>query len=486
MTKSADFQDFEAILERVIVALKRTPDEWREHINKHRLDAFHTIPDPRNGYTLMVGAEVTERFRAIARRHLNSQPNKKARTDLESFVKNLAAKFSEFFLQPEQSRPLDEANVARWIASAYKATVKEHEEGTHYIPCALIFSQTVKQFVVGPVTFYHTSEFFRLFGEEIEGLRLDIAARHRQNVEGWIAKGYPSENAATPEQSLQFGNHLTDGLLKFYKQFNWFAVVKVPASDAEVSYSRALFATRGALNIIKLLLGAGYTDRLRTADDPGSFGSAATLFRDSSGKLNVSLSSKPIDNTVGDNWLEYISGPYFDLAARSLALCSAFEAAPPLCARFMDSLHWFGEAVTERARAARIVKFVTAIERICGTGIEKDPASGNERGVTDIVTTRAAILHSVFAQIPFEESRKKITQIYDCRSNLVHGSVSPFDEKVAAQVRDTYEVTRTILFAALNYYDRLGLETPTFNEKGLKAAFQRLEQWNAAGRPDKV
>jgi hypothetical protein len=486
MTKSADFQDFEDIFERVIVSIKRTPDEWRDHINKHRLDTFHTIPDPRNGGTLMVGAEVTERFHAIARRHLNSQPGKKARTDLPSFVTHLTAKFSEFFLQPEQSRPRDEANVARWIASAYKATAKEHEEGTHYIPCALIFSQTVKEFVVGPVTFYHTSEFFRLFGEEIEGLRLGIAARHRQNVEGWIAQGYSAENAATPEQSIQYGNYLTDGLLKFYKRFNWFAVVQVPASDAEVSYDRALIATRGALNIIKLLLGAGYTDRLRTADDPGEKGAAATLFRDSSGELNVSLSYSPVDNTAGDNWLEYISGPYFDQATRSLTLCSAFEVAPPLCARFIDALHWFGEAVTERSRAARIVKFVTAIERICGTGIDKDPVTGEERGVTDIVTTRAAILHSVLEQIPFDESHEKINRIYGWRSDLVHGSVSPFDEKVAAQVRETYEVTRTVLLAALNYYGQIGFEKPTLNEKGLKSEFQHLEQWNAAGRPKEI
>jgi len=259
--------------------------------------------------------------------------------------------------------------------------------------------------------------------------------------------------------------------------------VSAPASNKEVSYDRALFASRGALNIIKLLLGAGYTDRLRTADDPGSSGSSATLTRDSQGEFDISISSTPLDNMVGDGWQDALSGPFFDIATRVLTLCSAFEAAPPLCERFLDALHWFGEAVVEKSRAARIVKFVTAIERICGTGIEKDE-QGIERGVTDIVTTRAAILYSVMRHVPFEQAKAQVVKIYDTRSNLVHGSVSPFDEKVAAHVRDTYDVTCAILFGALDYYARIGLEKPTLNENGLKAELQLLEKWNAAGRPE--
>lgn len=98
----------------------------------------------------------------------------------------------------------------------------------------------MKEFSVGLVKFYHTTDFFRLFGEEIEGLRERIRARHRQRVEESIAKGYPTENAATPEQSIDLGNRLTDELLKHYKRFNWFAVVSIPASGKEVSYDRAL------------------------------------------------------------------------------------------------------------------------------------------------------------------------------------------------------------------------------------------------------
>jgi hypothetical protein len=476
---SENFADFEVMVQQVIWALKLTPEEWKAHIKTHRLDIFHSIPDPRTGHSRIVGEEFTTRLRKIAKRYLDSNPERKVRTDFASFVEELRKKFSEFFLGT--NRAIDEAQMNRWLGSAYRAIAKDHDAAMHYIPCALIFSDTVKEFSVGPVKFYHTADFFRLFGEEIEGLREKIRARHRKRVEESITEGYPAENASTPEQSVDLGNRLTDELLKHYKRFNWFAMVSVPASDKEVSYDRALFATRGALNIIKLLLGAGYTDRLRTADDPGNSGSSATLTRNSHGELDISISSTPLDNVVGDGWLGALGGPFFDLATRVLTLCSAFETAPPLCERFLDALHWFGEAVTEKSRAARIVKFVTAIERICGTGIEKDE-QGIERGVTDIVTTRAAILYSVMRGVPYEQAKAQVAKIYDTRSNLVHGSLSPFDETVAAHLRDTYEVTCAILFGALDYYDRIGLEKPTLNENGLKAEFQHLEKWNTAGR----
>lgn len=69
---SANYQDFEIILERVLWALKLTPEEVMAHVRRHPMDAFHTIPNPKNGSFLIVGAEVTERFRAIAKRYLAS------------------------------------------------------------------------------------------------------------------------------------------------------------------------------------------------------------------------------------------------------------------------------------------------------------------------------------------------------------------------------------------------------------------------------
>lgn len=479
---SENLTDTEFIASKVLWFLKQTPEEFMAHIRANPRDSFHSIPNPKNGSMIIVGREAGQRFWQIAERHLASHSDRKARTHLGAFVDQLRTTFSQLFLQ--EGREINQSTVDRWISIAYRATARAHEPATHFIPCALVFTDSLHEFTVGPVTFYYESEFFRRYGPEIEKLRQTIRDRHRKRVEEAIDKGFPVENAATPEQSAQWGDHLTDGLLESFKRYRWFAVVNVPASDKKVSYDLALFATRGALNIIKLLFGSDYTHRLRTADDYGHAEKSARLSRGADGELHVSLSSTPTDHVVGDEWLKKLNtaGRFFTLPCRVLTLCSGFDPAPPLCSRYLDALSWLGDAVAERAPAAKIVKYVTAIERICGTGIEKDE-TGKERGVTDIVTNRAAIIYSTITDISFDQARKEVAKLYDCRSDVVHGSVSPFDDKIAAQVAKADEVTRMVLLGAIDFYHSVGLEEPANNEKGLRGHFQKLEKWNADGRP---
>lgn len=479
--KSENLADIEAISKRVLWSLKLTPEKMMAHIREHRMDAFHTIPNPRNGGMLIIGQEGTDRFWGIARRHLADYPAKKRRTSLSAFVEQLRTQFSELFLAEGAS--IDQDNVDRWIAVAYDATAQQHEAATHYIPCGLLFSNQVKRFSIGPVTFLHESEFFRIHGEELEKLRETIHDRHRKRVDQAIKKGLPAKNAATPAQSAMWSNHLADGLLESFRRYNWFAAVDVAPAHKDVSYDRALFATRGALNIIKVLLGSYHTGRLRTADDNGSVGKTAVLTRDAKGELGISLSNTPMDNTVGDQWLEILtSSKHFSLLAKVLTLCSTFDDPPPLCARLMDALSWFGDAVAEKSPAAKIVKFVTAIERLCGTGKEKN-TDGKDRGVTGIVITRASILYSVITERPFTKVKKEITDVYECRSKLVHGSVSPFADEVSARVVKVDRATNLVLLAAIDYYSVLGLENPALDENGLRASFLELEKWNTDGRP---
>lgn len=477
--KSENLADLETICKRVLWALKLTPEKLMAHIREHKMDAFHSIPNPKNGGMLIIGQAGTDGFWKIARRYLATHPAKKRRTSLSAFVEQLRSQFSQLFLA--EAAAIDQANVDRWIARAYDATAQQHEAATHYIPCGLLFSNTVKRFTVGPVTFLHESEFFRVYGDELARLRGTVRDRHRKRVDDAVKKGFPAKNAATPEQSAQWGDHLADGLLESFKRYNWFAVVDVSEAHKDISHNRALFATRGALNIIKVLLGSYHTSRLRTADDHGPAGKAVALTRDAKGELGISLSNTPMDNTVGEQWLEVLtSAKYFPLLAKMLTFCSSFDDPPPLCARLLDALSWFGDAVAEKSPAAKIVKFVTAIERICGTGKEKT-AENKDRGVTGIVITRASILYSVFTETPFSKAKKLITDVYECRSKLVHGSISPFADEIAAQVVKVDRATNFVLLAAVDYYNTLGLENRSLDEIGLRAAFLSLEKWNEEG-----
>ncbi|PTY04600.1 hypothetical protein DB347_17955 [Opitutaceae bacterium EW11] len=482
MTKKSDnLLDLEAICERVIWSLNLSAEQLMTYARENRAEALHTINNPKNGGIIILGQQAIDRFWSIATRHLKNHPDRRARTDLAAFVKLLRETFSDHFL--DQGREADQRNVDRWISAAYAKLAKSHTAVTHFIPCGLFLSSGIKRFQVGPVTFFHRSEFFQIHGDAIEQQRESIRAKHRKQVEEAVAKGFPAANAATPEQSIQLANRLTDGLLESFERYNWFAEISIADCHPDVSYNRALFTVRGALNILKVLLGSYYTNRLCTANDSSGVRKAATLIRDEKGELNISVSSTPVDNVIGDQWLDRLTADrYFPILSDVLLHSSKFDPGPPLCARLMDALFWFGEAVSERYPAAKIVKFVTAIECLCGTGIEKS-LDGTERGVTEIVTSRAAILYSVFSNEPMEAAKKEVARIYTCRSNLVHGSVSPHDEKVAAELARTDTVTNLIILAAVEYYRGLGLKDTSFNEKGLRAAFNRLEAWNKEGRP---
>lgn len=467
MTRSANYQDVEAIMHRVVWALNLSIDEWRTYINAHPVDALHTIPHPKNNGPLIIGQVGTERLWAIADRYLKANPERKARANRAALVEKLRRSFTPVFLQ--ERRRVDDGGIGNWIAEAYRAAEADHLELTHFIPCALFFGEKVKQFSIGPVTFVHVSEFFSSHELEFEKLRSKFAARHRAQVKKAVENGFPEKNAATPEQSEAWGHHLANGVLDSFRSYTWFAKISVPSCESETSYDRALFTTRGALNFIKVLLGSRYTYRLRTAEDPSFPAKSARLSQDIDGEFRVFLSDNPLDNTVGDEWAEVLTqgtGGFYAVAGRILSQTLGFSRPPHLCARFMDALYWYGDAIAERSPPAKILKFVNAIERICGTG--------KEAGVTELVITRAAIIYARPGQKTFAEAAAEVAAIYDCRSKLVHGSLSPFDDSVRRQVVKTHDITRFVLLGGLDRFHALGLEDCKFRERDLRRYYQAL------------
>jgi hypothetical protein len=475
--------DVEFICERLLWSLRSPPKELMDHIRRDPMEAFHTIPRPDGGF-IIIGRQATERFTSLTTRYLASRPDKKARVDPTAFQDALRNEFSLRFIKEE--KPVDQSNTDLMLNAAYEAAARKFDAFRHFIPCTLFYTADAVTFDLGPVTFVSAKEFFSQHTVAFEKLRGEIAERDQERVCAAIVKGFDPAHARTAADSAAWGNHLVNGLLESFQEYSWFASVAVPACDPKVSYERALFLVKGALNIIKLLLGARYTHRLRTAEDQGLAGKTAKLHLASNGDWSIELSGNPKDNTVGDNWLDYLrneTGHHLPLAARALELSASLDQPPPLCTRYIDALYWFGDAIAERSPAARIVKFVSAIERVTGTGEEKT-GPGRKRGVTEIVTVRAAILHSIACQFPFAESKREISAIYTHRSNLVHGSISPFDEQLRSQVVRTHEATRMLLLVALDFFVQIGLEKTDMSDKRLEQCFVALEEKHAADIAD--
>jgi len=472
--KQQNLADLRFIYEKVNWYLKQKPEDLIQYFQDHKMDSLYSIPDKRLGM-IICGREASEKFYSIAERYLSSQREGKNKTDLDEFVKKLKEEFSRRFLQEDEE--INENKVDRMLSTAYKSSSREFKQLTHYIPCAIFFSRTIDSFEIGPISFLHKTKFESIYGDEIDQLRAQIKDEHRENCAKAIANGFPEDSIATEEQSQQLAERLVGGLLSSFENWEWVAVVIISECNEKISYSKAISITKIALNILKLLFGSEFTDQIRTEKDYGEPSKSARLTKIESGKFEISLSSTAGGNVIGDKWLEILSTEasyYFDLATKTLKLSLEFNDPPALCARFIDALSWYGDAVSEQSYAAKIVKFVTSIERITGTGIEKD-AEGNERGVTDIVTNRSSILYSLATEESLADSKLKVSTIYKCRSDLVHGSLSPFDESCVSNAHKAGEISRMVLLAGLDYFFSLGAGDLLMNQKQLKEEYKKLE-----------
>jgi Apea-like HEPN len=459
---STHIEDARFILQEVDRFLRMTPEQLMAHFKDHKRDAFASIPHSKRG-VCFCGIAASDRFWAIANRFLDADSDKGARVDRSRFVEGLKAAFSACFLDPPTK--LTESLVNKMLTDACKASEGRFVVLTHYIPCAIFLTASVKRFSVGPVEFVNETEFWNSNGTEIQALRGTLAARYMKQGSTRLA-GVP---ATTREKAVEMADSRVDQITAFFKQFNWIAVVKVDKCDESVSYDYAIYLTRRALDVIKLFLGEYYTQRLRTAEDHGHARRSAKLARDSNNQFHWSLASTPNDNVVGDNWLLALTqNEQFELASKALTFV-ANRSNAPLCTRFIDALAWYGDAVSERQSGAKIVKFVTAIERIAGTG-KDDP-----RGVTQIIKSRAGLLYHIYSGEPLNVAIKTVSRVYGLRSVLVHGSCSPFDPSLKNQLPEVASVTRLVVVAALDFFVSLGIECPGIDNDALRAAYRALE-----------
>ncbi len=442
------------------------------YLKENQQDSFYSIPFQQR--MLLCGREASIRFDDIAKRHLGTQ--KKKATGVAKFSSELKKEFSRMFLESETANSeLNERSADRMITNAYRQLSRKFEPLIHYIPCSIFFSSNIEKFEIGPVVFLHKREFMRLHSDELTTLRTELVEHILSQAK---EQDLPKKQSPTKEQALMIGNRLVDGVVSSFESCKWIASVEIEACEEGESGRRALETTGAALNVIKLLLGSDHTFRLKTVYDETHASKSAKLFRNKDGKLNCSLSSTPQDNVVGDDWLSVLKesmSHYLNICSITLDALVKLETPPPLCDRFLGALAWYGDAVSERSASSKIVKYVSAIERMTGTGIEKGE-DGKARSVTDIVVSRTSVLYSIATGESLVESVEKAKYIYDRRSRLVHGSLPPSYDGRASDAEKAEQIARMTLLSGLDFFSSLGLDRSPFSTKKLKAHFRKLEE----------
>jgi len=189
------------------------------------------------------------------------------------------------------------------------------------------------------------------------------------------------------------------------------------------------------------------------------------------------------DERYEDNWFDQLKDrgtPYFQIAA--IALDSLLDplSVSHLKQRILDAITWYGQAVTEIAPAAKIVRSVAALERITVTkktdGLREAVCTKEIDGLRETVSKRTALLCCEKMPEEYDKYFVATKKVYNCRSDLMHGSLSPFDDKLQVIASEALEIARVAILCGLEFFFALERSRPITKTSDLEKAYKVLEK----------
>lgn len=378
-----------------------------------------------------------ERLDALARRYLASSPEGRGRIDPAAFAEMVRREIAVRFV--ERDREPDPTQTGRMLAAALRRAGRDVEDRTHFIPCRLFDGDGPAGLAVGPVAFQRTPAF--------QAARADAIA-------------------ADPE--------LAALIERDFASWSWIAEITVRGCDRSVSRERALSAVDGALDILRLYAGADRAGMLGRAGAPALPAvPVPALWTDPQGRFHTAHEgpAAPADGpsllrllheSEGRDWLGRCGETLRPLGDPSLDW--------PLAARFREAASWYGQGVAESAHAARILAFVTAVERVI--------VAADHADLWRTVARRAAILADAAEGGGIAEWQARAASVYEIRSRVVHGALSPFAPQIAAMDPAAAALARAVLCGALAFFESLGLAGAGLSAGRLEAEYRALEARN--------
>lgn len=438
-----DVEDLEFIFSEIIRFLKGFYSF--ENIDSHRLflesepqfSIFCRIPTSiRKEGELVIGSKAHNRFYDIAKRI--RAPNKiKIERDLtdNQLVEALKKEFAILIL--ENNQPVNESNACKIISRAKNNAMKQHKVVTHYIPLCFFSDFGDDEYSFGGIKIISSEKFAKECAED-KHLRETL-----WSTECWELSEFE----------------------EYFKSFNTILCIDVPSCDKEVSKQRAMLCSKAFLGIIQLFVGRENGCKLRLSGQELDSQESYEVTKESD-KFNITLQLKSGGSSPID-WRNFLDSKESDLA-RIYAL-SIDEILNPkqfevLGNRLIDALLWFSEAVIDRNIYSRIVKYTIAIERLTTT---------DNKDVDKSVTTRASKLISIF-EGDREKWKKRISDMYDLRSRIAHGSLSISSNYVNRSDYWPEIITQKVIKASTIVFSSLGLDN-SFKDDALKSIYEKLE-----------
>jgi hypothetical protein len=451
--------DVEFIFQEVKRFTLMPPSDVIRHMQENRNDLFAMLNMSAGG-TLFCGRAAYDRFGELADRTIKPNSSEAKTFDLRDYVSALRVAFVEQFV--EEGKVVNRSSVTILVDRAKQIASKQLVNVTHHIPCVLFYEKEPAVFNVGPVIFTRTEKFFDDIGHAVK-------AYHESNLKAFadgLRQRRPDLSAGEVlSEATGFADMLDGKIRDYYLGYDWIASVTIPPCHASLSKARAEHTVDAALDVLRLFV-PSHPERYRRANAHNAPFETRELVTDSNDHVLVTFRQGGRGAIAGDGWyaalLEDV-GILWHLFEEAINALRVGEKCDELNQRLLDAVNWFGQAVVEPNSAAKVVKYTAALERLTMT-------RHLESGIEALIIKRVSFLNGGRTDKKADQIEKELGKLYQCRSSLMHGSMSPYSPAVSSVLRIAWEVSRWAILDAAQFFAHVR-EKGTANRKGLDAAY---------------
>lgn len=452
MTKEEQsIEDVEFIFREVQRFALMSPSEVIRHLQENRDDTFATLSRIGGGI-LFCGRAAYDRFNELADRTIKPGSREAKTFDQSDYVRALRASFVEEYI--EAGKAVNQSSVKRMETRAKHIASEGLVNVTHHIPCALFYEHEPEVFTVGPVSFTRVEKF-------LDDLGPAINAYHGSSLESF-ADGLRKRRSDLSTEEVQaeassFVDMLDKKIRSYYLAHDWVASVTIPMCHAALSKSRAERTVDAALDVLRLFV-SSHPERFRRANSPNAPYETSELITDQNGRVHATLRQGGRGAAAGNGWYAALikdADPLWSLFERAIDALRAGEKSDELNQRLLDAINWFGQAVVEPNPAAKVVKYTAALERLTMTRHLKS-------GIEALIIKRVSLLNNERIDKTLHQIEKDLGNLYQRRSDLMHGSMSPYSPAVTDVLQAAWDVTRWAILVAAQFFAHLragGLNT---------------------------